>query len=161
MINNCSNYVTGIGADSQNDSSSSSTCISNRYETLKGQAASTTGNITGVYDMSGGAYEYVMGVLNKTVGLSGISTWPDAKYYDNYTSDSAASACNSGICYGHALSETSNWYSDLTGFVRQYATWLKRSGYCNTSSGAGVFYFSSNNGGGFSNYSFRVVLTNA
>ena len=35
-------------------SSSTTTCTTNTYETLKGQAASTTGNITGIYDMNGG-----------------------------------------------------------------------------------------------------------
>ena len=33
----------------------------NRYNSEKGYLASTTGNITGIYDMSGGAWEYVMG----------------------------------------------------------------------------------------------------
>ncbi|MEG0826712.1 MAG: hypothetical protein RR404_04515, partial [Bacilli bacterium] len=31
--------------------------------------ASTTGNITGIYDMSGGAWEYVMGVLSNSSGI--------------------------------------------------------------------------------------------
>ncbi len=61
-INNCSNLITGIGGETVSASESTTTCTTNTYETLKGQAASTTGTIYGVYDMSGGAYEYVMGV---------------------------------------------------------------------------------------------------
>jgi len=62
-INNCSDYITGIGGDTVNASASLTTCTTNTYETSKGQAASTTGNITGVYDMSGGSWEYMMGVM--------------------------------------------------------------------------------------------------
>lgn len=72
-----------------------------------GTGASTTGNITGVYDMSGGSIEYVMGVLADPNGLprtgfsesvhsgfNGMLTdgsyyttgidFPDPKYYDLY-----------------------------------------------------------------------------
>ena len=37
--------------------------VTNLWNTSVGYLASTTGNITGVYDMSGGAWEYVMGVM--------------------------------------------------------------------------------------------------
>ena len=50
-INNNSNYITGCGATAE--SASSTTC--NKYNTTTGMLASTTGNIYGVYDMSGGA----------------------------------------------------------------------------------------------------------
>ncbi|MDD3304299.1 MAG: hypothetical protein PHP54_05215 [Clostridia bacterium] len=66
-----------------------------KYNTTKGVKASTTGNITGVYDMSGGAYEYVASVLNN--GNTYIGTYMKAehvqsnkvkteyvKYYDVY-----------------------------------------------------------------------------
>ena len=57
-INNNNSYKTGCAGNSFNASSSSS-C--NEYLTDNGVKASTTGNMYGVYDMSGGAYEYVMG----------------------------------------------------------------------------------------------------
>ena len=91
--------------------------------------------------MSAGAGEYVMGVLADSSGAprsgnsdsrnsgfngtlengskysSGIA-FPEAKYYDLYTSmnqssndDSlSATACSGGICYGHGLSETAGWF---------------------------------------------------
>ncbi len=65
--NNCSNYITGIAGDAV-DSGPSATC-NNTYETPQGQKASTTGNIYGNYDMSGGAWEYVMGILVDDKGL--------------------------------------------------------------------------------------------
>jgi len=159
MINNCSNYITGVGADSQNDSSSTTTCTTNTYETEKGQAASTTGNITGVYDMSGGAIEAVMGVYNKTAGSSYFTTLPDEKYYDNYTSEIATTACNGGICYGHALSETSGWYNDYSQFVSSSSTWFRRGGYYGNASNVGIFNFQNTNGATNKATSFRVVIT--
>ena len=157
-INNCSNYITGIGGDTVSAPASSETCTTNTYETQKGQAASTTGNITGVYDMSGGAYEYVMGVYNNSIGRSEFSTLPETKYYDNYTTTNILSACNSGICYGHALSETSGWYGDYLHFVSSGAPWFLRGGYFGDTSSAGVFYFTYHYGSDGKNYSFRVVI---
>ena len=52
-------------------------CV-NDYNTEKGYLASTTGNITGIYDMSGGVWEYVMGMLiqqNGTLFSGRNSTW--------------------------------------------------------------------------------------
>ena len=158
MINNCSNYITGIGADSQNATPLASTCISNTYETIKGQAASTTGNITGVYDMSGGSDEYVMGVYSKIVGNGGINIWPNEKYYDNYTTDIPATACNEKVCYGHALSETSGWFGDYNVFTSSSTPWFLRGGRSNSSVGAGIFYFGYGNGSTYSNVSFRIIM---
>ena len=110
------------------------------------KVASTTGNITGVYDMAGGAYEYVMGNYNNTIGDSGFTTLPDSKYYDNYTTTNSLTACNGGICYGHGLSEVSNWYGDYALFVRGSNPWFFRGGVCDNVSGAGTFYFNYNNG---------------
>ena len=109
-INNCSNYITGIGGDTVSAPSSNTTCTTNTYETAKGQAASTAGNITGVYDMSGGTWEYMMGVLADSSGAprsghtetynSGFNgmlndgsqytngiNFPESKYYDLYEND--------------------------------------------------------------------------
>lgn len=106
-INNSSSFYTGNAANAGITSSASG--ISNAYDTTQGMTASTTGNITGVYDMSGGAFEYAMGVLLDTEGnpRSGESSsynsgfngmyrdgskktdglaFPDRKYYDTFTS---------------------------------------------------------------------------
>ncbi len=56
--------------------------------TLVGEGASTTGNITGVYDMAGGKREYVM-IDNEQIDLfngksnSGFTTKVKSYYYDN------------------------------------------------------------------------------
>jgi len=111
MLNNNNKYITGIAANGYMVGESSST--DNKYDTEKGVLASTTGNIYGIYDMSGGAYEYVMGVMQdnsgKNVPMSGFSkennsgfastvydtgnftiyngssrSFPDSKYFDLY-----------------------------------------------------------------------------
>ena len=162
MINNCSNMTTGAAANSYSESYNTSTCTANTYVTAKGQAASTTGNITGIYDMSGGADEYTMGVYNKAAGSSGISfSNIDDKYYDNYGSTAIASACNSGICYGHALSETQGWYSDSSSFITTSSSyvWLLRGGNYSGTTTAGIFGFSRYNGKARTTYSFRIAIT--
>ena len=65
-INNSSSYITGNGGGSPNAASVSGTA--NAYNTAKGAKASTTGNVYGIYDMSGGAWEStaVLDKLGKT-----------------------------------------------------------------------------------------------
>ena len=156
-INNCSNYITGIAGESVS-SASSATCT-NTYETETGWKASTTGNITGIYDMSGGADEYVMGVYKKTIDLSKFTddfftNQKNEKYYDNYTGKDD----NNEVYNGHALDETSGWYGDYADFVTSWAPWFLRGGYHNYASGTGMFNYNFNYGGSINSSSFRVVF---
>ena len=71
-INNNSNYITGYAANNKptcgytgtseecNKYCNDGTCNTTYPNSI---LASTTGNITGIYDVSGGAWEYVMGVI--------------------------------------------------------------------------------------------------
>ena len=147
-INNNSSYITGIG---DKPSSTASSAKTNTYNTISGKNASTTGNIYGIYDMSGGAVEYVMGVYSNTIGYSGFSSLPDAKYYNNYTGSSYT---------GHALIETNSWYSDNANFVNSSYPWFKRGGGYSSSSGAGVFNFNSDRGNSNGYYSSHLVISN-
>ena len=147
-INNNIGYLTGYGAPA----GSRSSVTNGAYNTDLGKDASTTGTIYGIYDMSGGAYEYVMGVYNKTIRSSGFSSLPDAKYYNNYTGSSYT---------GHALTETKNWYSDYASFVDTSYPWFVRGGYYGNRTNAGVFYFNRDNGNAYSSYSSsRPVIFN-
>ena len=127
----------------------------------KGVGASTTGTIYGVYDMSGGAWEYVMGNYNDTIGSSGFSAMPDAKYYDKYTSDNVRQACNGGECLSHALSETAGWYSDAQNMISATYPWFLRGGFYFNGTNAGVFRFGAATelGGAGSDGSFRLVMS--
>ncbi len=96
FINN-SFYITGKSGGSPNASSSATTYAYNDMTNLgegQGQAgpgASTTGNIYGIYDMSGGAWDRTMGVLAyyeyPYTPLSGYSTTNNSgfkgKIYEN------------------------------------------------------------------------------
>ena len=129
------------------------------------KVASTTGNIYGVYDMSGGAYEYVMGNFANTIGRSGFTTLPDSKYYDVYssniftgTSTTNINFCTLATCGGHALNETAGWYSDSSRFVYSSSAWFRRGGYYN-SSASGIFYFYYHSGTNVTSFSFRTCLS--
>ena len=168
-INNNKSYITGYGAPA----GSSSSVTNGTYNTTLGKDASTTGTIYGIYDMSGGAVEYVMGVLADTNGnprsgedtssnsgftgmlkdgttYTGVSL-PDSKYYNLYTGTSYT---------GHALTETARWYSDITIFVSSRGPWFVRGGYYFNNSSAGVFNFRSDDGGSYSGSSSRLVISN-
>ena len=145
-INNNRNYITGYGAPAGNSSSNSN----GTYNTLLGKDASTTGTIYGIYDMSGGAYEFVMGVYSKTISNSGFSSLPDSKYYNNYTGSSYT---------GHALTETAGWYSDDADFVNSSSPWFIRGRSYGDGLAAGVFYFSRDAGGSYYLYSSRLVIS--
>ena len=132
-------YLTGGG--------SSTSYITNTLQ-------STTGNITGVYDMSGGAYEYVMGNYAKTNGSSGLTiSGVPAEHIDIY-SGSSVSASH----LGDATGETAGWYSDYAGFVKSSYPWFNRGGVYDGNN-AGVFHFYSYAGGGSKSDGFRVVLS--
>ena len=139
----------------------------------KGTGASTTGTIYGIYDMSGGADEYVMGVLADTNGKprsggsssvnSGFTgmlskgttytgiTFPNSKYYNLYTGSSYT---------GHALTETKNWYSDTADFVNTSGPWFRRGNSYDLGASAGVFHFFNHYGNSNSGISSRLVISN-
>ncbi|MBR0546144.1 MAG: hypothetical protein IIW99_08020, partial [Treponema sp.] len=82
-INNSSSYITGNGGGSTTALEASGT--KNAYNTTTGAKASTTGNVYGIYDMSGGASEYAasfdkLGSNTYVVGSSyGLNMTQEAK----------------------------------------------------------------------------------
>ena len=156
-VNTNSSYYTGGGT-------------SDAYKTNVAQ--STTGNIYGVYDMSGGAYEYVMGNMKNSSNAfyssyAGFTTAPDAKYYDSYKYDSSSNTTHARGKLGDATKETlatfgntsGGWYSDYAYFPSSSYSWFFRGGGCSLGTNAGVFGFSGSGGGVGSYGSARAVLT--
>ena len=146
-INNNSSYKTGYGAPA----GSTSSATNGAYNTTLGKGASTTKNIYGIYDMSGGAQEYVMGVYSNEKGNSGFSSLPEEKYYNNYTGSSYTE---------HALTETAGWYSDYARFVNSGDPWFRRGGGYDGSASSGVFHFNYSSGYLQSYSSSRLVISN-
>ena len=140
-INSNNSYYTGGGSGTS-------------YKTNIGQ--STNGNITGVYDMSGGAVEYVMGNYNKTVGNSGLTvSGVPAEHIDIYSGTSVSASH-----LGDALGETAGWYSDFARFVSSSHPWFVRGGYYVDRDSAGVFYLGAGTGeDDGDSRGFRVALS--
>jgi len=142
--------LTGCGASADNGAAST-TCQIRYGSNVADYPQSTTGNISGIFDMSGGAWEQVMGTYNSTISSSGFSTLPDSKYYQSYT-DLASSP------FGDALKETHGWYGDYSSFVVSSYPWFGRGGSCTDEQYAGMFYYDYNNGNPLSRDSTRVVI---
>ena len=175
-INNCNTYTTGIGADAVSAGQSSTTCTTdkNKYNGESGVKASTTGNVYGVYDMSGGSYEYTMGNMvysSNQFYISYASNWstttyPLSKYYDSYTYGTLyndSSAYSRGKL-GDATVEMAptgiggNWYSDLAMFPYKSSSWFRRGGHYLDGASAGAFGFTGDAGNAYNSTSFRACL---
>ncbi len=158
-INSDSSYYTGGGSG-------------NAYVTNVGQ--STTGTVHGVYDMSGGAWEYVAAYVNN--GNSNLTNYGsslvngDAKTKNVYSKGSSDSrdnnySANSGK-YGDAVYETSangnssssSWYGDYSDFPNTSIPFFIRGGGYAYGTDAGVFCFVTYSGDSYSYDSFRPVL---
>ena len=183
-INNNSSFITGYAAtDSSNQSkvpgtSGTDSSVTLPYNTSTGYKASTTGNITGIYDMSGGAWEYMASLRSETYGSSkfdaaSLKTY-NFKYYDTYDGSSAATIYSKRIL-GDATGEMgpfyyyqdadnknrphNSWYADSSYFVESSYPWFYRGGGYNGGAIAGQFYFDCNHGGNYDDTGFRLVLT--
>lgn len=170
-INNYFNKVniTGCGALKNNEQSSDK-CDILYGSKVKEYPQSTTGNITGIFDMSGGTGEYVMTYLNGNNNLSGIDkNWfaneNNKKYYDFYDikifnkdfKENIAN-CNLKTCGGHAIYETFNWYMTVHNFSDNEYNFIKRGcgnfSYMNANQYC-IGYGTGEKGGGTSS---RVIL---
>ena len=164
-INNSSSHTTGGG-----------NYVSNVNQ-------SSTGNIYGIYDLSGGAGEYVMGNMSF---FTGTYTYDEAnagsnfsysdettKYIDTYAmgiydyDQSAMNRARLGDATGEVMSTASRyggWYNDYARFVNYepmadiHLSWFYRGGLYSDGSNAGVFYFSSYHGNTGLDYSTRATL---
>ena len=163
-------YITGYGAPAGSEIS----VTNGAYNTTLGKDASTTGNIYGIYDMSGGAWEHVMGVLadpngnprsgydsSDNSGFTGMLddgttytgvSFPDSKYYNLYTDNS--------LYTGHALTETAGWYSDIAYFVSSSFPWFLRGSNYSYIKLAGVFSFYYDSDSSDNGNSSRFVISN-
>ena len=178
-INNNSDHKTGYSAlPSTNQgtypgtygNTSSQTAS---YQTAIGGLASTTGNITGVYDMSGGAQEYVAAYISGNAGNSGFTPTTD-KYFDVYNTSSTVTTYQYRIL-GDATGEMgpfenfkdgdtnprwhNNWYSEISAFVESSSPWFYRGGDYERGVIGGQFYFDRHTGKAYNGLGFRIVLT--
>ena len=199
-INNNSSYITGYaGTEEPTLGYNGNTSIAgNRVESTnlgkdgtytinyfnsKSEVASTTNNYTGIYDMSGGAWEYVMGYTIGSTTVGGTSDITSlysnffsdssySKYWDKYTS-TAYSNYNNRVL-GDATGEMgpfgsekdpdnntrykSSWYKDYATFAYNSVPWFVRGGGWYYGTDSGIFAFSDYAGDTYTNISYRIVL---
>ena len=175
-VNNNSNYKTGYsGGSYDSNESNSNTYLYNNLTTngegqgYKGAGASTTGNVYGVFDMSGGTHEFVAGVLvdsqnNPIIGSAGTwnsSNFMNAKYYDQYTSTSFSTASKLGDAIKEVKVDSATfWYMDICADLanNSYPWYVRGAGY-NQQERSGI-YSVTNSNGAYNNFiTSRPVLT--
>lgn len=173
--NNTINYspITGLCGNKTNGKDNATTNMSNtvKYNETGGGNASTTGNVYGIYDMAGGAWEYVAGYLSEITALTNYTTLAsaDSKYKDVYAGASRDRSTNYNANtgkYGDAVYETSSsgysdtgsWDSSFSYFPFSSHPVFIRGCRASGGSGAGVFAFNSYSGGDITDISFRPVV---
>ena len=158
-INNNSNFITGNAGNSISASESTET---NAYNTPKGMLASSTGNVYGIYDLSGGANEYVVAYYNESTSSNLVDNGgsfaskgeTSTKYATAYTGTIESSTYK----YGDATYETSRWNNNDADFVDSDYPFFFRGGRYNLTSSAGVFFYYSGNGISSDSAGFRICL---
>ena len=178
--NNTTNYspITGLCGNETKGKDNATTIMSNtvKYNEIGGGNASTTGNVYGIYDMAGGAWEYVAGIykgttsdnLGNDTNRSNLWDSNNLKYVDQYTETTGSQSTYYGNTnkYGDAVYETSSsgnsltgsWDSSYSDFPGSSLPVFLRGGHASSGSFAGVFAFSNHTGAAFTNNSFRPVV---
>ncbi len=153
-------FKTGC-AGSSVDAISENIC--NEYNTSLGIMASTTYNIYGVYDTSGGSEERTMANRYYEIAKSGFNLKElmglEAKYITKYEE-------KDGFVYGDAIYETSgetgaysSWFRDNSVFPSLLNGWFHRGGHINAELRGGIFYYQDSSGSPRYINTFRPILT--
>ena len=152
-------------------------CPVGRRWNESGVKASTTGNMYGIYDMNGGDWENVMGVIadastdifsNTNTNGFNVTQRPEKKYYDLYELGTSRHDFQNGHL-GDATRETllelessyGGWNSDISETIyASDAPFIARSGTYTWHIRSGIFTFGLATGSAVNTYtSFRMVLT--
>lgn len=144
------------------------------WDTVKGVKASTTSNVYGIYDLSGGAVERVAayisnGSKNLSVAASEMVDDENYKYKDIYTiGDEDSQLANFEATRnkpGAAMFETSSngngkmgWFYDYSYMPCQDYPLFYRGGNATNGQDAGLYYYGSSSGGGYGLGGFRASI---
>ena len=142
------------------------------YNGTLGQLASTTNNPTGIYDMSGGGWEYTASSYTSDLSNSSTNYFSQSAHppYVNTYNFSDPNSCTFATCGGQALYETNDggsnsgtqWNGNYSYFVNSSNPWFGRGGYYGLGSIAGLFYayylYAGRAYGYFGFFAFRVAL---
>ncbi len=140
------------------------------YDHVKGYHGSSTDNIYGIYDLAGGAWEYVAGYIKSDTNTSIYTgAYNNAYERNEYKVGNPEGNTNNYLAnsdkYGDAVFETSkngggwtSWDYDASNF---HSIFFQRSGAFDHDDLTGIFTFGDAggiNGGASGYYSFRVIL---
>ena len=167
-----SSYASITGVTTNSDTAVTSTSTLSKYNSDIGIKASTSGNVYGIYDMSGGIWEYLAGYVPNYRLSEAQNTnlnAANAKYKDIYTlSGGDTPAQNYDLNtnrYGDALYETStsgqgsnSWDGDYSGYPAGANPILSRGGHSSSGSGAGLFSTTGASGLESNSIGFRPVI---
>ena len=160
-----SSEKTGYASSSENgqDAATLEEGMCDSYNEGNGPKSSTTGNIYGVYDMAGGCFEYVAGVLQGAENTKLGTT--DTKYFDSYTNATQNALDRTGGKIGdltaELLPENTNvtWNNDLAGFIRIETSSMHKGGGMGNGENAGIFRYNyTNDESAAESHSFRPTL---
>ena len=162
-------YDAGTVNKSTIESSTACGNAARAYNGSIGVLASTTNNVYGVYDMAGGAWEYVMGNYSTNLSQTSNSTYnygevknpikpPYVDIYNITSNNSCTWDADGSSCGGHALFETASRGGDYSRFVYSSLPWFERGGDPTDGSDAGVFASNYANGYISTSIGFRVAL---
>lgn len=166
-VNQCGNYITGAGPGvgmsnvynetySYDEGSFKSTYS---YNTSQGKKASTTGNVYGIYDMSGGVSELVASYYNNSDKLVNGESFADKGEKSNeYTTSYTKIDIDNAYIRGDATYETKKFNLDNASFVNAEEPFFEHGGYYIGMDNAGVFSFKGNDGNSSNYTGFRICL---
>ena len=140
---------------------------------------STTGNVYGVYDMSGGLWERVSAYINngnnnlnngksllEDGNASESNKYKTVYFYDKNNDTNEANYNLNKNIKGDAIFETSNgigngeqsWFGDYSSFMYENSPFLHRGGSTNNTTGVGIFAFSNTPGQSATVLGFRCSI---
>lgn len=120
------------------------TIASTSYNYKESLSSTTTGNIYGIYDMSGNNDEFVMANINNNIASSAFKEMPSSIYYDKVDENSFV--------------QTKNWYNDTSIIPSEEQPWLLRGGNSSDGDLAGIFAHKSSDGSPNEAISFRAAI---
>ena len=176
--NNATYYspITGLCSNEADGKDKGMTDISKtcKYNEEGGGNASTTGNVYGIYDIAGGAFEFVAGILSCSKSISGNYDFTNSetylnKYFDWYAGNSSDRNTNYNANtnkFGDAVYETSSSGESDTGSWSATGSWFPdssnpvfgRGGRADGGIYTGVFAFEYFTGRASTDVSFRPVV---
>ena len=144
-INDNSNYVT---ADEGIEAS---------------KTQSSTGNVYGIYDLTGCTSEFVAAYYNKSTSNSLIDNGGAFAKKDGLSTEYATvylgDDVNENYIIGDATLETSNWNESYASFLNTTTPFFNRGGSYNSTTDGYIFLFSRNDGGKlYANVGVRISL---